>query len=261
MGRQAACSVTDLLIALLAGIGAGFMNAAVGAGTLITFPVMLGLGLPPLAANVTSAVGVTPGNLSGAVTYRSVLAQAHMRGPVITATLAMLCGALVGALLLLALPPSTFASIVPWLIVAAGVLTLVQPWITRRLSRLPHLEQPRRAPIAIGVMLAGTYLSYFGAATGVITLTVLLYAGIATAQEANAIKNVATGIAGVIAAVVFLLFAPVDIPLAIAAALGAAGGGLAGGRIAQKVSPKIYRAAILMVALGAAMYVALVQRA
>ncbi len=245
----------ELLVALLAGVGAGFMNAAVGAGTLVTFPALVALGLPPLAANVTSAVGISPGNITGAITYRTALRQRHMRRPLVTATAAMMTGALLGVPLLLLLPPEAFTAVIPWLIIGAGLLTLAQPWITRHLSR--RTEPGHRNPVIlfVGIVLAGIYLSYFGAATGVITLSVLLYAGISQLQEANAIKNVATGIANLLAAMIYLLVAPVDIPLAIAVAVGAAIGGVAGGRFAQRLSPTLFRWVILLVALLAAIYV------
>lgn len=245
----------DLLLALLAGVGAGIMNAAVGAGTLITFPVLIALGLPPLAANVTSAVGVSPANMTGAWTYRSALRQPHMRIPIVTATVAMITGAMIGVPLLLVLPPEAFTAVIPWLIIAAGLLTLVQPWITRRLARRVEPIHPRAGILFIGVMLAGIYLSYFGAATGVITLSVLLYAGVSDLQDANAIKNFAGGIANLLAALIYLLVAPVDLSLAVSVAIGAALGGLIGGRIAQRLSPTLFRWLILLVALLAAVYV------
>jgi len=252
--------VGELLLALLAGVGAGVMNAAVGAGTLITFPALIALGLPPLAANVTSAVGVSPGNVTGAFTYRSALRQPHMRRPILTATVAMVTGAMLGVPLLLVLPPEAFTAVIPWLIIAAGLLTLAQPWITRHISRRVEPVDERTGILFVGVMLAGIYLSYFGAATGVITLSVMLYAGLSDLQEANAIKNFAGGIANVLAALIYLVVAPVDVPLAIAVAIGAALGGLAGGRIAQRLSPALFRWLILLVALGAAAFVIASQR-
>lgn len=252
--------VTDLLVALLAGLGAGAMNAVVGAGTLITFPVLIALGLPPLVANVTSAVGIAPGNLFGAAAYRDILMRPDMRGTAITATAAMITGALIGVPLLLVLPPEAFTAIVPWLIIGAGVLTLVQPWLTRRIQRAhpaSAAQGPRLIVIFVGVTLAGIYLSYFGAASGVITLTVLLYAGLSEIQSSNAIKNLAGGVANLVAAVIFLIVAPVNIPLAIAVAVGAALGGLLGGRLAQRLSPVVFRWVIVAVAVLAAAYVLL----
>lgn len=240
----------EFAIVLAAGIVAGFMNAAVGAGTLATFPVLVALGMPPLQANVTSAVGIFPGNLSGAWTYRSILRNPVLREPARLATLALMTGALIGIPLLLLLPPRIFSFIVPWLILAAGVLTLVQPLLTS----VAHRKSQGRGRIifVLGLVIAGTYLSYFGAATGVITLFVLVFTGMSDLQHANAVKNIATGIAGVMTAAIFLLFAPVDLLFALVLAVGALIGGFLGGRFAQMLSPTAYRIAILVVAVIAA---------
>lgn len=240
--------VSGYFVALLAGAGAGGLNAVVGAGTLITYPVLVALGLPPLAANVTSAVGVFPGSLAGAYTYR-----ARLRGQVrlaVTATAAMCVGAVGGVLLLLLLPPGSFARAVPWLIVMAGALVLLQPLINKAARSRRRPPGPRAA--AIGCGAAGVYLSYFGAATGVITLTSLLLGGTEDLQEANAIKNVATGMGNGLAAVIFMVFADVHVGFALAVAAGAVLGGSIGGRFAQRLSQRVMRVVIFLVALIAA---------
>lgn len=240
----------EFVIVAIAGTVAGFMNAAVGAGTLATFPVLVALGLPPLQANVTSAVGIFPGNISGSWTYRSILRSSELRQPARIATLAMMTGALMGIPLLLLLPPRVFAFIVPGLIIAAGVLTLVQPLLTSVASK--RGSSRGQVLFVIGLTVAGVYLSYFGAATGVITLFILVYTGMTNLQHANAVKNIATGVAGIMTAGIFLLFAPVHLGYAVTLAVGAFIGGFLGGRFAQMLSPTAYRAAILIVALIAA---------
>lgn len=244
----------ELLVAMLAGVGAGMLNAVVGAGTLVTYPVLIALGMPPLAANVTSAVGIFPGSLTGAYTYRRTLRQPEVRSTTVIVTLSTLLGAAVGIPLLLLLPPEVFIAVVPWLILAAGALTVFQPWLTGRArgSVVAHHDM-RRVPLVLGIVLAGIYLSYFGAATGVIVLTVLLYVGIQNLQTANAIKNLATGITNALIAVVFVLVAPVDLPIALAIAIGSTLGGFLGGSIAQRLSPLVFRAVIGLVAVAAAL--------
>jgi len=238
--------------AVAAGVGAGLTNAVIGAGTLVTFPVLLGLGLPPVTANVTSAVGVFPGSLTGAWTYR--LRLRRLARTALVATAAMCVGALAGTLLLLLLPAGSFTGAVPWLIGAAGLLVLLQPVITRALRRRIRAERPGAAAAGCGV--AGTYLGYFGAATGVITLTALLLGGTDDLQDANAVKNVATGVANGLAAVVFLALADVRLTLALAIAVGAAAGGVLGGRVAQRLSPEVFRVLIFLVAVGVAVVTA-----
>jgi hypothetical protein len=235
---------TDILVALLAGVGAGFLNAVAGAGTLVTFSALVALGLPPLAANVTSAVGVFPGSLTGAYTYREILRKPENRRLSVGATGAMIIGALLGIPLLLILPPKVFTWIVPWLIVTAGALTILQPWLTKRAANHAARKNLQRVTFIIGLIVAGVYLSYFGAATGVIVLSVLLYVGVNDLQQANAIKNLATGIGNCLAAILFLFIAPVVIYYAVPIAIGAAMGGLLGGRIAQRLSPIVFRIVI-----------------
>jgi uncharacterized membrane protein YfcA len=239
---------TGYLVALLAGAGAGGLNAVVGAGTLVTYPVLVALGLPPLAANVTSAVGVFPGSLAGAYAYRERLRG--VRRLAITATAAMCAGALGGVLLLLLLPSGSFARVVPWLIILAGALVLLQPMINRAARSMRRPPGPRAA--AIGCGAAGVYLSYFGAATGVITLTSLLLGGTKDLQDANAIKNVATGVGNGLAAVIFMVFADVHFGFALAVAVGAILGGSLGGRFAQRLSQRVMRVVIFLVAVIAA---------
>jgi uncharacterized membrane protein YfcA len=235
--------------AVAAGVGAGLTNAVIGAGTLVTFPVLLALGLPPVAANVTSAVGVFPGSLTGAWVYRDRLRR--LGRTALLATLAMCVGAVAGTLLLLLLPPGSFTRAVPWLIGGAGLLVLLQPVITRVAQRGARTGNPGAAAAGCGV--AGTYLGYFGAATGVITLTALLLGGTNDLQDANAVKNLATGVANGLAAVMFLALADVRLGLALAIAVGAAAGGVLGGRVAQKLSPTTFRVLIFLVAVGVAL--------
>ena len=242
----------DLALALVAGLGAGILNAVVGAGTLVTYTVLLALGLNPLAANVTSAAGIFPGSIAGAYTYRTVLREAQLRTELVLATIAMVVGSLLGIPLLLLLPPEVFSRIVPWLILLAGALTILQPWLRGRPVFGVRAVKPRRIVLVLGICAAGIYLSYFGAATGVITLTVLLIVGIQDLQLANGIKNLITGVANCLIGVLFLFIAPVNIPFALAIAIGSTLGGLVGGRAAQRLSPVVFRFVIGLVAILAA---------
>jgi len=165
----------------------------------------------------------------------------------------MLVGALIGIPLLLALPPEYFNAVVPWLIVVAGGLAIAQPWLTGNAQIHGNFEgSHRRLVLVLGVTVAGVYLSYFGAATGVITLFILLYVGIHDLQIANAIKNLITGIVNAVIAIVFLIAAPVDVLFAVVIAMGSALGGYLGGKIAQKLSLVVFRVVIGVVALSAA---------
>src|SRR6188472_1216783 len=110
---------------LLAGLAAGLINTVVGSGTLITFPTLVALGVPPVTANVSNTVGLVPGSVSGAVGYRRELRG--QRGRAVRLGRASLVGGLAGALLLLVLPEEAFAAIVPALILLGLVLVVFQP--------------------------------------------------------------------------------------------------------------------------------------
>src|SRR3954466_2699543 len=118
--------VLEGLALLAAGLGAGAINAVVGAGTLITFPTLLAFGYDPVLANVTNNIGVLPGSVSGAWAYRRELEG--QRGRVTRLAGASALGGLIGAILLLELPESAFEAIVPALILLACALVILQPW-------------------------------------------------------------------------------------------------------------------------------------
>src|SRR4029078_11894146 len=122
----------ELLLIALAGSGAGLINAVVGTGTLITFPTLLALGVPPVLANVSNSIGLAPGSLSAALASKPDLVGQRAR--IIRYGIASPLGSIVGAVLLLWLPPSAFKAIVPVLIGVGCVLVIIGPWLTRRIA-------------------------------------------------------------------------------------------------------------------------------
>ena len=119
----------EAVLVLLAGMAAGTVNAIVGSGTLITFPVLLAVGYSPVVANVSNTVGLAPGSISAALGYRAELAGQGQRLKVLG--LASLTGGVTGGVLLLTLPEDAFQAIVPVLIALSCVLVVLQPWLTR----------------------------------------------------------------------------------------------------------------------------------
>lgn len=231
----------EYFLLALAGVAAGTMNAAVGAGTLVTFPALLATGMTPVVANGTSSLGLLPGNLTGAHAYRGLLAGQWRRiTPWIAATVV---GSLIGSLLVVRLPSSVFDAVVPWLIASACALVLVQPLIKRIRN-----DQSRPIETLLGTGLVGTYGGYFGAGQGVAYLAVLGSFATKTLQEANAFKNVLAGAAGVVATLVFCISGVVSYPAAMAIAIGALIGGSLGGNLAKLAPEWLLR--LLIVAVG-----------
>jgi len=228
---------------------AGGMNAAVGSGTLVTFPVLLAVGYPPVVANVSNGIGLLPGSVAGAFGYRRELRGQRSRlialGPVTAA------GALLGAFLLLVLPSDAFEAIVPVLILIAVVLVALQPWIQRRLAHRPEGPAHGGPWLLLGVFVTGVYGGYFGAAQGVILLALMGMTLPEHLQRLNAVKNVTTAIAYLVSGIVFVFVAEVAWLAVVLLAAGATIGGQLGARYGRRLRPVYLRALIVVVGLVA----------
>jgi uncharacterized protein len=247
--------VTGLEVAavLLAGVAAGTINTVVGSGTLITFPTLLALGVPPVTANVTNTVGLVPGSASGAWGYRRELRGQRAR--VVRLASASLLGGVAGAVLLLALPPEAFNTIVPVLILAGCVLVVLQPriarWVARQAESRGGVHEHGAVWVWVLVMLTGVYGGYFGAAQGVLLMAVLGVGIQDTLQRLNGVKNILAGLVNGVAAVVFVFVAEVDWALAGLIAVGSVVGGQIGASVGRRLPPLALRIAIVAVGLVA----------
>ncbi|MEU4840530.1 sulfite exporter TauE/SafE family protein [Nocardia testacea] len=239
----------EMLAVFGAGIAAGGINTVVGSGTLITFPVLLAIGLPPVTANVSNTVGLVPGSLSGAIGYRRELAGQWSR--VLRYSSASLLGAAVGAVLLLTLPADAFAAIVPVLIIAALVLVVVQPrlsaWVRQRQGEADNVP-PHGGPILLAAIFGtGIYGGYFGAAQGVLLLALLGVFVHEDIQRLNAVKNVLALLTNGLSAIIFIVVAEVDWPVVALIAAGAIIGGQVGAKVGRRLPPNVLRAVIVVV--------------
>jgi uncharacterized protein len=240
----------EATLVFVAGVAAGTINTVVGSGTLITFPVLLSLGLSPLTANVSNTLGLVPGSFMGAYGYRHRLkGQGRL---VVRLASASLVGAVIGAVLLLVLPAGAFNAIVPALIALSLVLVVAGPAINRRLA---HRERtPDRGPsptLWSATLGAGAYGGYFGAAQGVLLMGLLSALLGGDAQRNNAVKNVLAGTANLVAAVVFVIVSEPDWSVVALIAAGSTLGGVLGARVGQWLSPAVLRGVIVAVGVVA----------
>jgi uncharacterized membrane protein YfcA len=243
-------SVAHGLIIVVAGVWAGMINTIVGSGTLVTFPVLLALGYPPLTANVSNGLGLVPGSLTGAIGYRRELTG--LGGRVARLAVASVLGALLGAVLLLWLPPGAFDAVVPVLVGVAVVLVVVQPLLARRLAGRRGVGRTRVGPALLaGVFGAGVYGGYFGAAQGVLLLALLGIGLDDDLQRHNAVKNVLATLANFVSGLVFAVVAPVSWPVVALIAVGSVLGGLIGARVGRRLSPKVLRVVVVLVGVAA----------
>lgn len=247
----------ELLAVLLAGVGAGAINAVVGSGTLITFPTLVAFGVPPVTATMSNAIGLVAGGVSGTWGYRRELEgqwpQLRWQIP------ASFTGAVVGCWLLLHLPETVFEAIVPVLLVAALILVVAQPriqkWVGLRSvgpgHDAPALSGTRIALMVIGTFAVGIYGGNFTAAQGILLMGVLGVVVPDHLQRMNAAKNLLSLVVNVVAAVVYtaVAFDRIDWAAAGVIAVGSLAGGVIGARYGRRLSPGALRAIIVVVGL------------
>lgn len=243
------------LTIVVIGFVAGIMTSTVGVASLLTFPVLVALGLPPVVANTSNTIGMTPAGLSGSFGYRSELRE-H---PVVTATVIGTCalGAVGGAALLLALPASVFDAVVPWLILGTCLLVGAQPRITRWLRAAGETTPPHgRAPLSLATTFfsttVGVYGGYFGAGSGVMMMAVLGFGTNLEFRIINALKTLAVLASNLVATVIFIFVAAPDWRVVALLACGSIAGGYVGARIGRRLNPTALRSLIVVVGVVAA---------
>lgn len=233
-----------------AGIWAGMINTVVGSGTLVTFPVLITLGYPPVTATTSNAIGLIPGAISGSIGYREELKG--QAGRVTRLAIGSVVGAIGGATLLLGLPPDTFETVVPWLIGLALVLVVAQPRVSAWVLRRSGNADGHGGPILFGlVLLIGVYGGYFTAAQGVMLMAVLGMFLNESLQRLNGVKNVLAAVVNTVAGVIYSFYAPVSWPVIGLLAVSSTIGGLLGAKVGRKLPPRVLRAVIVLVAVVA----------
>jgi len=234
------------------GILAGAVNAVAGGGSLISFPVLVATGLPPLTANVTNTVAQMPGYLSIVEGYRPDLKG---QAPRIRTLLApTLVGALAGVGLLALGGDDTFEFIVPWLILGSCALLAVQPRLKATLQKRDEQRTGLSTPLLIAIVVGAAYSSYFGAAAGVLLLAILALGVSDTLQRLNALNRFLVLLANAIALPALLLVAPVDWPSVAVLAPATLVGGAVGARLARRLPDRVLRSAVIVLGVGVAIW-------
>lgn len=254
----------QVLIVLLAGFWAGTINSVVGSGTLVTFPVLVSVGFPPVTAQMSNAIGLVAAGFSGSWGYRRELREASVIARKLT--WGSLAGGIIGATLLMQLPATVFDYAAPILIVFAILFVVFQPrlntWVRKR--RLADGDEPVNADVSplpsgqvtpalfILVFLTGIYGGYFVAAQGVLLMGILgVFMTTGTLVHANAIKTWLSLAVNLIAATGYLLFAfdRIDWTAVLLIAVSSLLGGSLGARIGRRIQPAVLRAVIVVVGL------------
>jgi uncharacterized membrane protein YfcA len=237
-------------MAFIAGAGAfaGVLGSAGGITSLISYPALLLVGIPPLQANVTNAVALVGGGLGGTVGSRPEL---RAQGERLKSWLVLAAvGGTAGALLLLATPPRVFAWIVPFLLGLAALLLIVQPRVSA--WRVARDRAGHPAGVLLGIALVSVYSGYFGAGAGVMMIALLLVLAEERLATANAFKNVLLVVADALPAVIFAVAGPVVWRAAVPLALGSLAGGATGPAITRRAPSGPLRIAMALCAIALA---------
>jgi uncharacterized membrane protein YfcA len=245
-----------LVLVVVSALVAGVMNSIAGGGTLVTFPALIALGVPPLNANATSTVALWPAAVASMWGYRDNLRGAQPWA--VGFALPSLAGGGVGAWLLLRTTAERFSAIVPWLVLGATVLFMAERPVTKwfaehRVSAELSDEQltsrrPSRSILAYQFLVA-IYGGYFGAGVGILMLAALGLMGLSNIHRMNGLKNWGGLCMNAIAAALFTFSSLVNWPVALAMAVGAVAGGYLGSRTAQRVPQELVRSAVVAIGL------------
>jgi uncharacterized membrane protein YfcA len=235
----------------LAAFGAGIINAIAGGGTLLSFPALMWMGVPPVIANATSTVAIWPGSFSGAVGFRRDLATLpRWLWWLIVPSLA---GGIVGAILLLRTPEKTFERIVPLLILAATLLLAAQELISKRLKLFSQAHaHPTFGWVLFAVvfqLLVSIYGGYFGAGMGILMLAALGLMGLRDLHQMNGLKNVLAICINGVAAIYFISRGAVIWGDVLLMAVSSIIGGFTGARLAHRLGRKFIRRAVVVIGL------------
>lgn len=248
-------SVSHAMVAFGAAFLAGMINSVAGGGTLVTFPTLVWLGLPAVTANATNTVAIWPGSLGGMWGYWKDLGRVERRMLALVAP--SLIGGIVGALLLRWTPPATFRAMVPFLVLFATILLmvqeLVQRWMKAAMSGTPHTASGWLIGALLFQLLVAIYGGYFGAGIGILMLAALGILGLTDIHQMNGLKNALALCINGVAAVYFIWAHMVHWPDAVVMATGAIAGGYSSAGIARRLGPRTVRRIIVMIGFGMAL--------
>lgn len=238
----------------LSAFAAGAINAVAGGGTLLTFPALMGIGVPATFANATSTVALLPGSLAGTWGYRKEL-RAVRRFAILLLPVSLV-GGVVGSLLLVGYPDA-FKALVPWLILTAAILFMIQPVIGKLLKKQDP-ARPVASTVTAGIMafqfLVAVYGGYFGAGIGILMLTALGFMHVGDIHHMNAVKTLLASAINLVSVVIFIAEGLVRWQYAAAMVVAAILGGYLGARVARRLPARYVRWIVIAIGFGLAIY-------
>jgi hypothetical protein len=231
------------LLLIAAALAAGLINSVAGGGMFLTFPALVFTGVPSIIANASSTVALIPGVLASAGAYRNDFRKSE-NFPFWPLFIVSVAGGIVGALLLLYTPQSTFDSVIPWLLLVATLLIAFGPRISPMLKRVIHI-----GPVAVVVIqfFIAIYGGYFGGAIGILMLATWTMFGLTDIHVMNANRTLMGAAANSIAAILFIFAHKIWWPQTLVMLLFCTIGGYFGVVAAKQVRPSYVRMFVIMV--------------
>ncbi|MCI1902003.1 MAG: sulfite exporter TauE/SafE family protein [Bifidobacteriaceae bacterium] len=274
-------SIVTMILIFIAGLGAGFVGYAVGVSSLVSYPALLAIGIPPVIANASNTLGVIGTGVGGCLGARKELAKQKRRA--ITEFIIGAIGGVAGAFLLLELPAKAFEYVVPPLILFSAAMIAFNPGgrtaaktaarqVEEQLAQrtagsaetvASAQEAKKKDPLwlRIGIWFVAIYSGYFGAGAGTCAMALLDAAKIGPFHEINALKTVIGTGANITASLVFVFNGAIDWPAAIMLCIGSFIGGYVAPPITRHIPAKFMRYAtvaagiVLAVNLGIKTYI------
>ncbi len=239
---------------LIAAFIAGGINAMAGGGSFLSFPAMLGVGVPPIQANATNTVALWPGQAVSIFGFRRDLADhTHL---LMSVMLAGVSGGVIGAYVLLRTGQTTFLRLVPWLLLIAATLFWISgplgQWVQRRTQRSD--ARPSPVPLFICLLVVCFYIGYFGAGAGFLIMAILGLFGVKSINEINALKVIGTTLANGVAVLTFIIRGAVVWRHCLIAMLMAAVGGFLGAKLARRMNASVLRGFVVVLGFAMAAY-------
>lgn len=248
-------TIVHMVTLFMAAAAAGAINSVAGGGSFISFPALLLAGVPPISANATNTTALWPGTVASVGAYRRELAT--QRRGIVLFSIISLVGGVIGALLLLWTQERIFEQLIPFLMLAATLIFILSPRITRWTRQHGgHGQEPwsRRLPVLALYFGVAIYGGFFGAGLGILTLAVLGLLGMEHIHEMNALKVLQASLVNGVAVLTFALAGAVLWPAALLMAAGGILGGYGGAALARRINPAAVRWIVIVISVSLTVY-------
>lgn len=251
-------AIETLFLLFFTGLAGGIITALAGGSSLITFPALIAVGLPPIIANATIFVTVLPANMSAAFAYKHELQK--LKPAIWHLGVASVAGGIVGSVLLLQMSNAGFASLLPWLLLTATLLLafgrkLKSAFARTNVSKHPEAQSDSQSMTGlILIFVISVYGGFFGAGLGVLMLAVLSLIGYDTYHEANALKNTFNAGIGFLGILLFGAFGLISWPHAAVLTIGSTFGAYLAVRVSHRVNAGLLNKAMIVIGFTLSAY-------